>query len=380
MKYVFRKKRWSLVASAIDVAGSPLKLTTRRGPKLRDFKTALVVRLDHLGDVLLVTGVPKLLKESFGCRVIFLVSSSAAPLLENNPFVDEIVRYDAPWFARGPVRRRPLAVVARQLRAKNVDLAVAPRGDLRENFLLWLSGIPRRVGYGVTGGGFFLTDEADYPHAAHESARAAALFAQLGVRAPLPKPALYFTDTERAAFREKLSAWGLGREPFVVFQSAAGTPAKSWPESHAERFLSLFAERFPGARAVLAAGAAPAAECRAASDVVDLRGKTTLRELALLGEACAAFVGPDSGPTHLAAAAGAPTVFLYSGTNCVEEWGPLSESARVLRHPVPCSPCALTRCPVPGHPCMSGIGPEDAIRELEEIAGKKGRQWYTRIS
>ncbi len=98
---------------------------------------------------------------------------------------------------------------------------------------------------------------------------------------------------------------------------------------------------------------------------LDLAGKTSLRELFFLLRDFRAFIGPDSGPAHAAAALGRPTLFLYSGTNLFNQWRSMAPNAFFFRHEVPCSPCYLTECPVEGHPCMSLIRPENALAWLK---------------
>ena len=98
----------------------------------------------------------------------------------------------------------------------------------------------------------------------------------------------------------------------------------------------------------------------------NLIGKTNVRDLLVRLKACRLFIGPDSGPSHLAAALGIPTLILYSGTNLFEHWRSQAENADILRNPVACSPCGLKRCTVDGHPCMTGIKPESVIKWLSE--------------
>jgi ADP-heptose:LPS heptosyltransferase len=100
---------------------------------------------------------------------------------------------------------------------------------------------------------------------------------------------------------------------------------------------------------------------------VDLGGRTSLRQLCALMPLLDAFIGPDSGPTHLAAASGVPTVFLFSGQNEYGRWKPRAERARTLRREVPCAPCGLRRCTVAGHPCMAGIDPAEALEALASV-------------
>lgn len=374
MNYLFKKKAYSALAGILDAAGSGLAARLKRhSPPEKNYPAILVVRMDHLGDVLLATAVPKILKENFPeSRVSFLTSSWSAPLLEHNPFIDEIVLYDAPWFSKGRYRRSPKSLgfwrLVRKLRRDHADLGIGFRGDARENILLALAGIEERVGYGITGGGFLLTREVHYHVGVHESEHVLDLIRALEIRTDVLKPQLYFSGEERESFEKKKEGWGiLPEKKYIGFQVGAGTDSKKWPARNMRSFLRLFKERFEGYGLVFIGSNREEMEKIAdfsGERFLNLAGKTTLREACLLAERFSAFVGPDSGPTHIAAAMEAPTVFLYSGTNRFEQWRPLSARAVVVRHEVPCSPCELETCNVPGHPCMSRITAEEVIDAL----------------
>jgi lipopolysaccharide heptosyltransferase II len=330
--------------------------------------------MDHVGDVLLATGVPKALKENYPqSRIIFLTSSWSAPLLENNPFIDEIVLYDAPWFSSKRYKKdhkaHCLSGLIRSLRGKNIDLALGLRGDLRENLILFLSKAKERVGYGITGGGFLLTQEVSYHRGVHETVHLLALLNALGIRCDSLEPKLYFEDSETQEFNARLEKFGLGpKDKILSFLIGAGSSAKAWPMGHVNQFIKEFSIRHPEIKILLVGSSQTLASKLAGVDgkqVINLVGETSLRELSLLIRRSLVFVGPDSGPTHIAAALGIPTIFLYSGTNCFEQWRPLAECATVLRQQVPCAPCALEACPIEGHPCMSEILPEMVLGALE---------------
>jgi heptosyltransferase-2 len=366
-QYVFRKKINTAGARILDGFGDLLLRRRSREPR---FGRVLVVRLDHLGDVLTATAIPRLVKEAYPeARVTFLAAGWAAPLLENNPYLEEILTYDASWFAKGrtPSGKGGFWATAKELAGRNFDLALAPRGDIRENFLLYRAKIPSRAGYGITGGGFLLTKEAVYRPGVHETEHTTDLLKAVGIRGAYPGPQVYFTPAEETAWGVRAASLGLSPEGrFVGFQTGAGTPAKEWGSTPALQFIA--ATRSLGITIVLTGTEKDRARApfHGESGVIDLRGKTSLRELCLFMKSCRAFVGPDSGPTHLASALGVPAVFLYSGTNRFEEWRPLASNARVLRHPVPCAPCALEECPIQGHPCMTAISPDDTVRLLAE--------------
>ncbi len=370
MKYLFKKKSYIFLASLLDGLGALFVRPFQKKPVAASYPAAhvLIVRLDHLGDVLAATGLPKILKENLPqCRVTFLTSSAAAPLLENNPFIDEALIYDAPWFSRkkttNSVRGIGFFALARLLRQKKIQAALSLRGDLRENFLLWLARIPVRIGYGVTGGGFFLNKEVSYRRGVHESTHALDLLASLGIRCDQAQPQLYFSESEKHLSGPK--------EKWIGVQLEAGTEAKEWPEERMKTFIELCAKELSGHKIVFVGTDAKrfawlSGSVEGNAQFVDLIGKTSLRELLLLLKQFKVFVGPDSGPAHLAASLGVPALFLYSGTNHFEEWKSLAESAFFLRHEVSCAPCGLVRCKVTGHPCLSGIEPDRVIHFIKE--------------
>ncbi len=377
MKYIFRKKINGVAAACLDALGYPAAGLFRKGgttQAIRPSQHILVIRLDHLGDILPATAIPKVMKENFPARrVTFLTTAAGASLLENNPFVDEVITYEAPWFAKQArlARRGKLKFfeLARVLKEKKIDLGLGLRGDLRENILMAVAGIRNRVGYGITGGGFFLTKELAYRRAVHENEHTMDLLRALGVQIHSLKPQIYFSETEKTLLENRLSSWGFREgEKVVGFQVSAGTPAKDWEIKNIRQFLFDFKNQFPEHR--LAFVGSNAERMRQISEGgaaagLDLVGKTTLRELCFLMKKIQFFIGPDSGPAHIASAMGVPTLFLYSGTNVFEEWRPLGEHAQMLRHSVPCSPCGLRLCPVKGHPCMSLISHREVMDVLE---------------
>ena len=94
-------------------------------------------------------------------------------------------------------------------------------------------------------------------------------------------------------------------------------------------------------------------------------GRTTLRQLMGLLAECQLIVTNDSGPMHLAAALGVPLVAIFGSTN-ERATGPLGPRARVVKHPVECSPCGLRECPIDFR-CMTGVSVESVHRAALEV-------------
>ena len=183
MKYAFKKKRWNLWAGSVDAVGK--RLFRRRETTIpKDPKRILIVRLDHMGDVLPSTGIPQALKgHHSSAKIIFLTSTAGKALLENNPYVDEVLVYDAPWFRRpgGAYEKAGFWKVVGDLKKRRIDLGLSLRGDARENLLLFLAGVRFRIGYGITGLGFLLHRELSYREEAPEIQHSLDILRALGI-------------------------------------------------------------------------------------------------------------------------------------------------------------------------------------------------------
>jgi heptosyltransferase-2 len=159
------------------------------------------------------------------------------------------------------------------------------------------------------------------PHASVWLARA---LEGLGLGASSEPPPLAFTDAERGEAERRTAALPPG---FVAVHPGSGSPAKNWP---ADRFARVASALAAGAPWLLVHG--PAEEGWAAPDGVVLAREWPLRVLgAALGRA-GLFLGNDSGASHLAAAAGAPTLAVFGPTDPAL-WAPVGRAVSVRRAP-----------------------------------------------
>jgi ADP-heptose:LPS heptosyltransferase len=160
--------------------------------------------------------------------------------------------------------------------------------------------------------------------------------------------------------------------PLLAVHLGAGTAAKRWPPSAwaalIERFLT------DGWRVVVVGGLEDADATSGLAyhpNLHDWTGTLTVPQTAAFLERADLFIGADSGPSHLAACAGTPSIVLFSGTNRAGQWRPWSRRSLVLRHPVPCHPCHQKVCPLADHPCMTGLDPDRVYRA--------SRRWWARL-
>ncbi len=387
-RYRYVRLRWRVLFAVVDAVGVILVRAARwfRRPARPDseVRSILLVQLDHLGDAVLTTAMLPGLRRRFPAASLEVVCGAAGKdVFQAAPEVDRVRVAGVHRFARGKLRRFAWAAAAvwwgLALRRARFDLAIDVRGDFSVAVILWLSGARRRVGWAAGGGGFLLTDSAEFVAGRPEVESRAALLAVLGIDArqedePL-RPRFTPSDRARRGVGERLErhlSGGCTEAPRVVVHVGAGTLAKAWPEGHFEELVGrLVVEQ--GAEVILVGGLADRAVAarilgnRPWPGVADWAGELTIDELAALIERADVLVGADSGPAHLAAAVDTPAVVLFSGTNQPQQWQPPGHVVCVLRHAVECSPCHRHRCPRAGHPCMAGIQPQRVVAAVAAV-------------
>lgn len=371
-RYGFAKPAMSRLFGALDAAGSVLAAPFRRRAPWPPPRRILLVNLAHIGDVLLTTPAIAALRAAHPhAHLALLVSPWSADVARGNPRLDEILPYRPSWWdrARGSpyLVPREYADFVRLLRAGRYDLVINFKSFVQENLAAALAGIPRRIGYGLFGGGFLHTDCLIFPWQAHTAEQHLRLARAAGAAPEAAPPVRVFPGPDEMRAAEGME--GIS----VAFHLGAGTPAKRWP---LERFAAL-GDRLAadhGARIVLVGGPedtplAQAYQARAGRPADVVAGRLKLLETAAVLQRCAAFVGNDSGPAHLAAAVGTPVIAIFSGVNEPEQWKPWGPGVTVLQRRPPCAPCGRATCHL-DHACMNDITVDEVYGHVSAILGR----------
>lgn len=343
------------------------------GPPHR--RKILVVRPDHLGDLLFLTpALQRLRRGRPEAEIVGLIGPWGEPVLRRNPDLDRLITWDFPWFDRRPRSSaldpyRSLARLAILLQRERFDLAIQFRADFWWGALAArLAGIPLRVGYAAPGVRPFLTHALPIVHGRHavEENLALARF----VAGPGGAECLCFpiTAAERQRAVELLAS--LGGRPVVALPAGAGALVKRWPPDHLAAVGRALQERADVALTVLGGPGEEDLVARVvrelAGPVLPLAGQTSLGELAAIMERCTLAIGADCGPLHLAVAMGTPTLHLFGPADS-RRFGPYGDPAwhQVIRSPRACAPCHRLDWPaaeVPQHPCLPDLAVEPVAR------------------
>ena len=339
-------------------------------------RNILAVRLDNIGDVIMLGPALRAVKEtSPQARVTLLGSTGGAAGAALLPWVDDVLTWRSLWQDLGhlpfdPPRERELVDM---LAERNFDAALIFTSFSQTphvpGYVCYLAGIPLRAGETMEFGGRCLTtDLKGAPDDMHQVERNLRLVESLGFGARNRQLVVAIPDEARAAALRLLSDAGLDPDaPFILFHPGASAKARRYPHERSGEVARLLTERgWP----VLVTGvereaallndvlaAAPAAHA--------LNGKTTLAEYAALIERAGLVICGNTLPLHLADALLTPVLALYSGTDYESQWRPRVTTNRLLRRPTPCHPCYLFDCPI-GQPCLD-IAPQAVVAEAERL-------------
>ncbi len=342
--------------------------------QLKGNKKILIVRTDRIGDVILSTPVAEILKQKFPqARIDFLVASYTAPILKNNPFINEII-LDDNKSAKGFMDLR------KTIKKNNYDLAVVLHPTLRLAYLLKSAQIPVRIGTGYRAYSF-LFNQKIYQHRKtvekHELEYNLDMLKPLGMEALKIAPKIYLSEDEKRNARDFLKKLGIGEEDIlVIIHPGSGGNCLNWS---AEKFGEL-AEKLIASYSVKVVVTGQPQEkiltekmrSRMKQEFIDLMGRTDLRLLAAIIEKSDLLISNSTGPMHMAAALGVPTVAIFCPifTASPKRWGPSGEDHTVITPPVPtCNNCSPKKCQRGN--CMDLITVEEVFEKVETALKNK---------
>jgi ADP-heptose:LPS heptosyltransferase len=326
----------------------------------------LVTRLRFLGDIVMTTPVVEALKERYpGAHIYYLAGSAYADVLEENPFLEGIIRMgDGAASYAGTIR---------SLRSMNFTAALDLYYTPATANLLFLSGIPVRIGGGRRYRGLFYTmtwkPRVDGGSAVRQHMHPLGM---LDVPRVDGMPRVYLSVRETEWGRSRLAA-ACGVEStvraVVAIHPGGSWPSKRWPPS---RFVEL-AKRliFSGRKVILLTGPGEESivnEVRSAVPGAVVAPAMGIRETASLIKSCGALVANDGGILHLSVALGLPTVGIFGPTE-PEVWFPYEGKGpfEVAGGGEECAPCHLHRCGDPR--CMEAVKVDEIEERLSRVAG-----------
>lgn len=404
-KFARKALLWNLQVAARPTLHYKDKPTDQTEPP----KKILVIRPDHLGDVLMITPALTLLRKALpNAEITVLVGPWGAPSLYNNPTVDRIQRCEFPGFSRQPKENMlsPYMYAVEQsrwLRIQKFDAVINLRYDFWWGGLLgYLADIPIRVGYDFPEAKGFLThilpleqsvDNVPFGQTAQHSAALNLNLVHFFLQQYGLNPILNEADSrlrfgltphDETYIKWLLSEWDINRhDQLVAIHPGSGATLKLWTIEGFAAVADALSEKY-GVKVILTGGENERALIKSIGKLCKVEPLTLdtsewWGRLGALFARCNLVIGLDSGPLHLAVAVGTPTIHLFGPTDPAI-FGPWGDPTRhkIVRTEVdlPCCPCGVLDfergCSKGGY-CLRTIKNSQVLEAAEELLTKQTR-------
>lgn len=332
-------------------------------------KKILVIRLDHLGDVVLTTPAIKSLKNEFkDAKIDVLVRPFAKELLLNNKNISEVIMLNPPWFAREKTSFANLfKFISKNFR--KYDLVIDFHADPRNILLAYFLG-KFRLGSDVRGLGFLLNKISDYKTDVHVIDRMNNMLAPLGVKRSYSEPELFLTRKE-TDFADRFFRKNKIRKAIII-NVGTGRKNKYWFNDRWAKVADELIKQkkativFTGSHSDLA-DIEEVIEKMEEKKFIVLAGNAGLNQTAAVIAKSSLFIGPDTGPMHIARAVKTPLIGLFGPVN-PKIWGYDEKKYRSVYKKIDCSFCDRSDCTNKEYDkCMEEISAEDVVGLADKL-------------
>ncbi|MCB2146928.1 MAG: lipopolysaccharide heptosyltransferase II [Deltaproteobacteria bacterium] len=339
----------------------------------KKIKRLLIRSTNWIGDAVMTTPAVRAIRHNFpGAHISLLAKPWVAPVFAHSPHVDQIIIYEANGRHRGI---RGTVRLARDLRAYRFDAAILLQNAVEAALIAFMAGIPHRIGFDTDARRLLLTHPVRCTRAIksiHQTGYYLKMIEGAGLVGGGQHLELSIGIEDRQRAERTLSAHGITPDRRVVGLNPSATfgPAKQW---FPERYAALGDRLSNNLDATILLFGGPSDRKLGqdivrmmAAPIIDLSGRTSLGEAMALIDRCNAFVTNDSGLMHVAAALNTPLVAIFGSTNSTTT-SPYSETSRIVRVPIECSPCMQPVCPLGHMNCMKQVTVQmvsDAVEDL----------------
>lgn len=282
----------------------------------------LIVRLGAIGDVVhALPALAELRRALPEAHLAWAVErGGAARLLEGNPCLDELITLDLRGWRKRLGQRKTWGEIATSIkRLRGFDLSLDFQGLFKSAMIPWLGRIPRRIGFEKAAlrepeSSFLLTERIPVDDTGHVIEKNLQLLGALGIQRDGEYEFPIRLEQEDLDFAGEIDRNHDGS--YAILNPGGGWPTKLWsPAGFAEIAERLW--RHYGIHSLVTYG--PGEE-DLAREIVTIAPSakmvdSTLKGFLALAKGAKLFIGGDTGPMHLAAAAGTPIVAIFGPTS-----------------------------------------------------------------
>ncbi len=318
-----------------------------------------------LGDLILTTPLFRSIKNLFPeSKLTAITKPFGNDVLKNNPHIDKLIIYDK--------KKDSNLQLIKELRSERFDIAISPHRSHRASYSLFLSKIPFRVGFDRAGFSFLYTKTV--PHrfdGTHEIDRNLSLLKVFKEydESKIQRFPEIFLNKEEDSYYKKL---GLKSKSYILIAPGSKWKTKRWT---AEGFSDLIDTLLKKGEKVVIFGGPEDTDftqdiIKGKSGIINIVGRTSLRESFSLVKHAKALISNDSAPVHMAVSFNTPVVDIYGPTITDFGFYPYRNGIIVEVKGLKCRPCGLhghNKCPTGTFECMEKISAEMVLSALYKL-------------
>lgn len=331
-----------------------------------------------IGDMVLITPTLRKLKEIYPSSFLsILLRPLVADLMTSNPYVDKCL-----IDSKNAGSLKSIYNVVKTIRRLFFDIAVILHPtSYRNAFIPYLARIPMRIGSNYRGRATFLTSSVPHTDNQHEVERYLKILQLLHLddqsvfvesfnttdsRSHLE---FWHTDYEREAVAKLLLSNGISTSDRLIAINIGTTwQTKQWQIRNFSELIRYITDLNHNIRIIVTGSKTErniSHELPLSDKIVNLVGKTDILQLGALLEKCELCISCDSGPMHIAAAVGTPTIALFGPTDPLRH-SPYGVNHTIIEKPISCRPCYKTYCHRNDKPnvCMNEITVQEVVDEI----------------
>lgn len=330
-------------------------------------KRILVVTVNWLGDALLTTPVFQALKENIpGCYTAVLTEDRVKGVFEDNPYLDEIISFNGRRFKKS--LKEKLRVVG-EIKQGKFNTAYLIQRSFSRAAACWLAGIKERIGYRRLKNSFILTKKkTPAPLSTHRQDYYFRLFQETGINFTQKIPQFFIPQETQKEILPLINNIRAKYKYLAGINPCANWELKRWP---AKRFAKLCGRLIYDFNcATILIGTQNNLKIieeiikNTPNTLYNMCGKTNLKQLGALIQNMDIFISNDSGPAHLSACLGVPTLVLF-GPTAKEITSPIGKTVEIIQEITGCAlPCYKLNCQ--NNICMKNISVERVLTETKK--------------
>ncbi len=340
--------------------------------KDKSIKKILIFNVNWLGDVLFSTATIRNIRRNYPDSFIAcVIPSRCYPILKGNPHLDEIIIFDEKERQRGTLDKLRFVQL---LKSKKFDLVFLLHRSLTRALICRLAGIPERVGYYTKKRGFLLTKKIApiNKDILHRIDYYMNIIEKAGLKVEDRYLEFFIDDNDVKFVDDFLNKKSINKDDFLVAINPGGNwLPKRWPEAHWALLADKLIREF-GAKVIITGNYIDISTAQKIKGLMKekpiiVSGLFNLKQLGALCKQLDLFITADTGPLHIANAAGTKRIIALFGPTSPLVTGPYPfKNIAVLSKDVGCKiPCYVASCK--DNRCMKAITPEDVLKEIKNL-------------